>query len=193
MLYLILRLAELRGPMLIRWKCIHTFPSKISLTGIKLMVDFIRHVNSICPVLILTLGIHVTAYSPLGNSNPTYKPGEDDFVPLLKNKVINKIAEERGCTVAQVALKWGLLRRTSVIPKSGHIERIEEDFEATKCDFKPEDIFTLSKELPVKRFNNPSDSWKVPLFDGLEGTSVVGKITQKVQKVVDMAAERLDL
>lgn len=111
-----------------------------------------------------TYAIHVTAYSPLGNSNPTYKPGDDEIVPLLKNPTLNKIAEERGCTAAQVALKWGLTRRTSIIPKSTHIERIKEDFEATECELHLKDFVTLKKELPTKRFSNPSKNWGVPLF-----------------------------
>lgn len=55
------------------------------------------------------LGIHhVTAYSPLAGTNPTYDPGAPE--QLLKNKKIMKIAEERGCTPAQVVLAWGLSR-----------------------------------------------------------------------------------
>ncbi len=48
------------------------------------------------------LGISATAYSPLGNSNPTYHNGEEkDYPPaLLGNKVLVKIAEKRNCNAA---------------------------------------------------------------------------------------------
>ena len=68
------------------------------------------------------LGISVTAYSPLAGSNPTYDRdhGEGAPPPLLKNDVMEKVAKKRNCTIAQVALAWGMERGTSVIPKSNH-------------------------------------------------------------------------
>ena len=118
-------------------------------------------------------GIDVTAYSPLANLNPTYgSPGKSRDAPpsLLANKDITEIAEERGCTNAQVALAWGMSRDYSVIPKSQHADRIEENFESVKCKLEEEDYTTierLGKEYS-KRFNNPSDGWGVPLFQDLE-------------------------
>ena len=120
--------------------------------------------------------IHVTAYSPLANLNPIYDGpggGEDDAPPsLLENKEISAIARERGCTNAQVALKWGTGRGTSVIPKSAHRERIEENLASQGCELQEEDydvIEGLGKKY-LKRFNNPAEGWGVPLYEGLEGS-----------------------
>jgi len=117
-------------------------------------------------------GIHVTAYSPLGNSNPTYgDPSKGDVPALLKNKAVKKIAEERSCTPATVVLAWGISRGTSVIPKSQHPDRISENYEAKKCDLRYEDLKVI-EELGRKylhRFNNPSKSWGVDLYEGLDG------------------------
>jgi alcohol dehydrogenase (NADP+) len=117
-------------------------------------------------------GIHVTAYSPLGNMNPTYgSTSEDRPVPLLKNRQVQKIAERAGCAVSGVPLAWGLARGTSVIPKSQHEKYIEDNFKATKCDLSYEDLHELG-EIGREwgyRFNNPSKGWKVPLYEGLEG------------------------
>jgi alcohol dehydrogenase (NADP+) len=119
------------------------------------------------------LGISVTAYSPLGNSNPTYDKGEKkDYPPaLLENKVMMEIAENRNCTAAQVALAWGMSRGTSVIPKSKHEEYIQENFEAGKCKLRKDDLKNIEKlgKKWVTRFNDPSDSWGVELFGGLDG------------------------
>lgn len=121
--------------------------------------------------------IKVTAYSPLAGTNPTYGAhysNEKDPPWLLENPTILKIAEERGCTSAQVALAWGIGRGTSVIPKSSRIEHLKEDFDTLKCELQEEDfqtIATLGRHY-VKRYNNPSQSWGVNLFDGLEGLSV---------------------
>ncbi|KAF2438741.1 Aldo/keto reductase [Karstenula rhodostoma CBS 690.94] len=121
-------------------------------------------------------GIAVTAYSPLGNMNPTYGDRSRRLVTtqskaplLLENKVIKTIAKERGCTPAQVVLAWGASRGTSVIPKSKHETHIEENLGAIGCQLGTEDLAGIDAlgEEPV-RFNNPSDGWGVHLFDGLD-------------------------
>ncbi|KAL0260304.1 hypothetical protein SLS55_003990 [Diplodia seriata] len=121
-------------------------------------------------------GIHVTAYSPLGNTNPTYRSSSRGAntrkkTPLLlENPELEAIAEQRGCTVAQVALAWGLQRGTSVIPKSSHEKWIKEDFEAVECGLVDADLDKIEKigEEYLTRFNNPSKSWGVELFEGLD-------------------------
>ena len=118
-------------------------------------------------------GIDVTAYSPLANLNPTYgSPGKSKDAPpsLLANKDVTEIAKARGCTNAQVALAWGMGRGTSVIPKSQHADRIRENFASVNCRLEEEDYVTIGKlgRKYLKRFNNPSESWDVPLYQGLE-------------------------
>ena len=116
-------------------------------------------------------GINVTAYSPLANMNPTYgTPDEDDPPLLLENGVVTNIALVRGCSPAQVVLAWGIARGTSVIPKSSHAERIKEDFKTIDCVLQKEDLeeITAIGETYVKRYNNPSKSWDVDLYNGLE-------------------------
>ncbi|MCJ1356250.1 MAG: hypothetical protein MMC33_006244 [Icmadophila ericetorum] len=118
-------------------------------------------------------GIHVTAYSPLANSNPTYDGPKDDLPPqLLKSSVMEDIAEKRGCTPATVALAWGMSRGTSVIPKSAHASRIGENFGSLECDLHYEDFKTIEGlgRKYVHRFSNPSERWGVPLYEGLDGT-----------------------
>ena len=119
--------------------------------------------------------IHVTAYSPLANLNPTYgSPGRSKGTPpsLLENEDISKIAKERGCTNAQIALKWGIDRGTSVIPKSSHVHRILENFGSLNCSLQEDDYGIIADlgQKCLKRFNNPTKSWGVSLYEGLEGT-----------------------
>jgi alcohol dehydrogenase (NADP+) len=124
----------------------------------------------------LVHGISITSYSPLGNQNPTYgdrarrSPTTQKKAPLLlKDQIINDIAEKRHCTPAQVVLAWGMSRGTSVIPKSKHKEYIKENFEALKCVLQGDDFGRIEKlgEEP-RRFNNPSNGWGVKLFEGLD-------------------------
>lgn len=67
-------------------------------------------------------GIHITAYSPLGNNVYGKKRVIDD-------DAVKKIAEESGRTVAQVLVAWAVKRGTSVVPKSVTKERIEQNWE----------------------------------------------------------------
>jgi diketogulonate reductase-like aldo/keto reductase len=118
------------------------------------------------------LGISVTAYSPFGNANPTYDHDGKEYPPaLLKNEVLVEIAEKRNCTVAQVALAWGIGRETSVIPKSTHEWYIRENFEASECVLEKKDLKAIEKvgRKFLTRFNNPSKPWGVKLFEGLDG------------------------
>ena len=120
--------------------------------------------------------IHVTAYSPLANVNPSYKDKDasTDKTPpgLLENPELEKVAAKRNCTIPQATLKWGISRKTSVIPKSSHVSYIEENYGALDCRLEDEDAKTFSKigKKYLHRFNNPSKSYGVPLFKGLDGT-----------------------
>ena len=111
--------------------------------------------------------IHVTAYSPLAGSNPTYSPGQPP--QLLNNTLLTSIASNRSCTPAQVALMWGMARGTSVIPKTSHHERIVENLHALECVLQKGDLEKLD-ELDAWhwRYNNPQKGWGVELYEGLE-------------------------
>ncbi|KAL9601800.1 MAG: hypothetical protein Q9219_002290 [cf. Caloplaca sp. 3 TL-2023] len=120
-------------------------------------------------------GIAVTAYAPLGNTNPVYGPPRADDPPfLLENPVMRAIAAERDCTTAQVALAWGMKHMepgTAVIPKASRVEHMKENAEAEEaCGLERGDlerIDAISKKY-TRRFNNPSEDYGVKLFEGLE-------------------------
>lgn len=117
-----------------------------------------------------THGIAVTAYSPFAGTNPTYGEPKDAPPHLLENKAIIKIADARHCTPAQVALAWGLSRGTSVIPKSAHVDRISENFKSPHCLLRKEDYRVIADlgDTFTHRFNNPSKSWGLALYEGLQ-------------------------
>ncbi|MGN0626399.1 MAG: aldo/keto reductase [Oscillospiraceae bacterium] len=83
-------------------------------------------------------GIQLEAWAPFGE-------GRGGIFELPKLK---EIAEKHGKTVAQIILRWHLQRGIVAIPKSTHIERMEEninvfDFELTNEDMT--DIAALDK------------------------------------------------
>jgi len=74
-------------------------------------------------------GIHVQAYSSLGQNGPTG--------PLWQSEAVQAVARRLGRSPAQVLLRWGIQHGYTVMPKSVHQERIRENFD-------------LSFEIPTK-------------------------------------------
>ena len=139
------------------------------------------------------VGIRVTAYSPLGNMNPTYGARDTsaftssfssfssslpsfeynhaDLPLLLHHPVVKDVAKETGCSPAQVVLKWGMQRGASVIPKSMHEAYIEENFRAQECVLLEDNVKRVDRvgrRDGPRRFNNPSKGWGVKLFEELD-------------------------
>ncbi|KAF8459707.1 NADP-dependent oxidoreductase domain-containing protein [Kalaharituber pfeilii] len=77
-------------------------------------------------------GIHVTAYSPLGNN--IYGKAR-----VMDDERVKKVADKVGKSVAQTLIAWAVKRGTSVAPKSVNKERIESNFQR-ECDWSPPHI-----------------------------------------------------
>ncbi len=107
-----------------------------------------------------TKGIHVTQYSPFGNSNPIYSKGEN-MGKLIDDPVLADVGKKHGKTGAQVALAWGIAQGHTVIPKSKTESRIKANLEG---DFKlsDEDMDKIAAADKKLRFNDPSENfhWK---------------------------------
>jgi diketogulonate reductase-like aldo/keto reductase len=65
---------------------------------------------------------------------------------VLKNPIVNMVAEKLGKTPAQVALRWGLQMGHSVLPKSANEARIKENFDVFDWSI-PEDLFAKFSEI----------------------------------------------
>ncbi|KAH8915976.1 Aldo/keto reductase [Atractiella rhizophila] len=76
-------------------------------------------------------GILVTAYCPIGNVITALRQLNADLT-------IKNIAERLDCTPGQVALTWGVKRRTSVVPKSVTPSRMKENL--TLVDLTDQDM-----------------------------------------------------
>ena len=116
------------------------------------------------------LGISFVAYAPLGRSLLTgdvpdlANLSEGDtrarhprFAPenFAKNRElverVEMIAEEKGCTPAQLVLAWLLAQGPDVIPIPGtkRIERLEENLGAMRVHLTPAEIDRISTAIPV--------------------------------------------
>ncbi|KAL1805265.1 hypothetical protein ACET3Z_028333 [Daucus carota] len=90
-------------------------------------------------------GIHLSGYSPLGSSGSSFIKTQ-----VLKNPVVNMVAEKLGKSPAQVALRWGLQNGNSVLPKSTNETRIKENFDVFGWEI-PEDLLAKFSEIEQSR------------------------------------------
>ncbi len=79
-------------------------------------------------------GVQIEAWAPLGE-------GRGD---LFTNPVITEIGRKYGKTAAQVILRWELQRGIVVIPKSVHIERMQENFNVFDFELSSADMETMA-------------------------------------------------
>lgn len=80
-------------------------------------------------------GVQMEAWAPFGEGR-----GGMFELPELK-----AIAEKHGKTAAQVILRWHLQRGIVVIPKSTHIERMEENFNVFDFALSDEDMAEIAR------------------------------------------------
>ncbi|GAV88841.1 LOW QUALITY PROTEIN: Aldo_ket_red domain-containing protein, partial [Cephalotus follicularis] len=93
-------------------------------------------------------GVHLTGYSPLGS------PGTGSIkTQVLKNPVLNMVAKKLGKSPAQVALRWGIQKGNSVLPKSTNEARIKENFDVFDWSI-PEDLLAKFSEIEQKLFED---------------------------------------
>lgn len=113
------------------------------------------------------VGVRVIAYSPLGNTNPTYtRHGSID--PLLEDPFWVDLARSKGATPAQAVLAWGIQRGTVVIPKSTSEKHLAENVEAAKITFTKDELKAIAEQDKRARFSNPSKAWGYKLFSDLD-------------------------
>lgn len=100
-------------------------------------------------------GIAVTAFSPLGALSyvPLQMAGEQESV--LAEPVVRDVAERHGKTPAQVVLRWGVQRGTSVIPKTSRPERLVENLSLFDFELSDEEMRAITGLDRGRRFNDP--------------------------------------
>jgi diketogulonate reductase-like aldo/keto reductase len=96
------------------------------------------------------LGVHLTAYSPLGSPDSA-KLFKHDGAQLLAHPQVVATAARLGRTPAQVLLRWALQRGTSVIPKSVSPARLRENLDVLSWALDASDVAALSALRPQRR------------------------------------------
>ncbi len=94
--------------------------------------------------------IHLEAWGPFGEGRQG----------IFENPVVGEIAQKYNKTAAQVMLRWNIQRGVIVIPKSTHIERMEENFNVFDFSLADEDMSKISdldkKESAFFSHNDPA-------------------------------------
>nr|WP_312292621.1 aldo/keto reductase [Clostridium chromiireducens] len=98
------------------------------------------------------------AWAPLGQGNKD----------LLKNKVLEEIANDHKKTVAQVILRWHTQRGIIIIPKSSNPKRIKENIQLFDFELSSEEMGKVNQLNKGKRYShNPSGYMVNPLYNKL--------------------------
>jgi alcohol dehydrogenase (NADP+) len=107
------------------------------------------------------LGMTVTGYAPLSNTNPVHNLAVSDKASnsapvIVTTPTIKKIAAARGCSPAQVVLAWNLARNVVVIPKAAQIEHQKENIATLeKCKLTEADIKEVNAlSIPLRLYQN---------------------------------------
>jgi len=96
------------------------------------------------------LGVHVTAYSPLGSPDSATML-KREAPSVLDHPVVVQVAERTGRSTGQVLIRWALQRGTSVIPKSVTPARIDANLAVLDFELSPEDMAALDSIEPQVR------------------------------------------
>ncbi|WP_306252988.1 aldo/keto reductase [Parvularcula sp. IMCC14364] len=100
-------------------------------------------------------GMDVTAFSPLGASSYLELGMAADQDMVLANKVIQDIADRHGKSAAQVVLRWGIQRGTSIIPKATQVAHMRENLAAQELELSVQEMEQISALNKNRRFNDP--------------------------------------
>lgn len=102
-------------------------------------------------------GTHVMAWAPLAE-------GRNNF---FTNPVLEQIGAKYGKSVAQVALRWLTQRGVIIIPKSVHVERMEQNLDIFDFTLSDEDMAAIARlDTGASLFFDHHDPEVVKMFMG---------------------------
>ncbi len=81
------------------------------------------------------------AYMRENNIQPmAWGPLDEGRNDIFKHPVLTKIGEKYGKSAAQVALRWNIDRGVIIIPKSVHVERMQQNIDLFDFELSDEDM-----------------------------------------------------
>lgn len=101
--------------------------------------------------------IAVTAFSPLGAQSYFQLNMAEAGESLIEHETIKAIASAHDRSPAQVLLRWGVQRGTSVVPKTSHADRLKENIAIFDFELSADEMAMISGLDRYRRFNDPGD------------------------------------
>lgn len=101
--------------------------------------------------------IAVTAFSPLGAQSYFQLSMADPDEAVIEQPIIRSIAQSHDRTPAQVVLRWGVQRGTSIVPKTIRPERMVENISLFDFELSTQEMTAISDLNRNRRFNDPGD------------------------------------
>lgn len=102
-------------------------------------------------------GCHIMSWGPLAE-------GRNNF---FSNPVLEAIGKKYGKSVAQVALRWLIQRGVIIIPKSVHVERMEQNFDIFDFTLTDDDMVAIARlDTGKSLFFDHHDPEVVKMFMG---------------------------
>jgi len=100
-------------------------------------------------------GLQVIAYSNLGAGSYVSLGGATEEESVIGREDIKAIGAKYSKTAAQVVLRWGVQRGTTVIPKTISKERLAENADIFDFELSQEEMDQVSALNTGRRFNDP--------------------------------------
>ena len=88
---------------------------------------------------------------------------------IFSHPVLSEIGAKYGKTAAQIALKWNAQRGVSILPKSVHVERMEQNIDIWNFTLYEEDMQKIAElDLGHSKIVNHSDPGFVKALNGMK-------------------------
>ncbi|MBT5017955.1 MAG: aldo/keto reductase [Planctomicrobium sp.] len=101
--------------------------------------------------------IAVTGFSPLGALSYVPIGMAEKNESVLEEEIVTEIAERHDKTAAQVVLRWGVQRGTSIVAKTSNKDRLKENLDLFDFELTDEEMQAITSLDQHKRFNDPGD------------------------------------
>ncbi len=111
----------------------------------------------------------ITLMKEYGIAPQAWGPLAEGRHGIFTHPVLTEIGAKYGKTAAQIALKWNAQRGVSILPKSVHVERMEQNFDIWDFTLSDEDMQTIAAlDLGHSEIVDHSDPAFVKMINGFK-------------------------
>ena len=111
----------------------------------------------------------ITLMKEYGIAQQAWGPLAEGKHGIFTHPVLTEIGAKYGKTAAQIALKWNAQRGVSILPKSVHVERMEQNFDIWDFTLSDEDMHKIAAlDLGHSEIVDHSDPAFVKMINGFK-------------------------